>query len=31
MKGVHPLYQLQVVPGDDDVIIASIKPRKWAT
>jgi len=26
MKDVHPLYQLQVVSEDDDVIIASTRP-----
>jgi hypothetical protein len=31
MKSVHPLYQLQVVSEDDDVIIASTRPRKWTT
>jgi hypothetical protein len=29
MKDVHLFYQLQVVLGDDDVRIASMKPRKW--
>jgi len=27
-KGVHPLYQLQVVLGDYDVRITLTKPRK---
>jgi hypothetical protein len=31
MKDVHPLYQLQVVSGDNDVRIAPTRPRKWAT
>jgi hypothetical protein len=31
IKGVHPLYQLQVVLGDDDVKITLTKPRKWST
>jgi hypothetical protein len=28
MKDVHPLYQLQVVLGNNDVIIALTKPKK---
>jgi len=28
---VHPLYQLQVVSGNDDVKIAPTRPQKWAT
>jgi hypothetical protein len=31
MKGVHPLYQLKVVSGNDDVKIAPTRPQKWAT
>ena len=31
MKGVYPLYQLLLVAGDDDIIIAPTKPWKWAT
>jgi antitoxin component of MazEF toxin-antitoxin module len=31
MKDVHPLYQLQVVLGNNDVIIAPTKPKNWAT
>jgi hypothetical protein len=31
MKGMHPLYHIQVVSGDDDVRIALMKPQKWAT
>jgi hypothetical protein len=31
MKSVHPLYQLQVVSGDDDIESASMRPRKWTT
>jgi len=30
-KDVHPLYQLQVVSGDNDVRIAPTRPQKWAT
>jgi len=31
MKGVNPLYQLQVVLSDNDVKIALMRSRKWAT
>jgi valyl-tRNA synthetase len=31
IKGVHSLYQLQVVSDNDNVKIATTRPRKWAT
>jgi hypothetical protein len=31
MKGVHPLYQDQVVFNNDDVGVALMKPWKWLT
>jgi hypothetical protein len=31
IKGVYPLYQLQMISCNNDIRITPIKPRKWAT
>jgi hypothetical protein len=31
MKGVHPLYQLQVVVNNNDIRVAPTRLRKWVT